>query len=315
MMFVDGCFLVQVMDCVIGPSAVSSRVKSMIQPHLVGILRDIMLLENQIPWLVIKFLIKTLGGGFFSMEQLIGFLNLRLHGSRPAQPPESMDLIVSMVEDYKPAHLLSLTQFCVARPALVQEGPHHAVLLDETTPTLSTSAAELAAMGIKLKASAATTLFSDMRIVNGRCFISNLSLAPLRIDAATASWLVNIAAHEMTTTCHPAAGIMEFNSYLAVLSTLMTRVEDVRKLRRKGIVQGLNDKGTLEFIASLAPNLLVGQAYHKISEDLEAYKRKRWLRIAVYSFLLDNIKTIVTIVTVVAALVGIINVFLALRRH
>ncbi|CAO2150010.1 unnamed protein product [Urochloa humidicola] len=303
MMFVDGCFLVQVMECVLRTNGETScPLTTLIQPHFVGIMRDIMMLENQIPWPVVK-LLKDLKG--ISMEQLFRFFTLCLHGSRSQ---ESVDEDLSAVENYAASHLLDLTQFCVARrrkPYSFRE----AGLSSIKTLTLSTSAEELAEMGIELRASAPTTLFSDMSIVKG-LFFAQLSLSPLRMDTISACWFVNMAAFE---TSRP--GNLQINSYLAVIKTLMSRVEDVRELRIKGIVQGFSDQHNLEFFNSLALHLLVDHAYDKVFEEIEVYKHKRWLRIALYKFLCKNAKTIATVLSIIGVLVGIFKALLSLKQH
>ncbi|CAO2149985.1 unnamed protein product [Urochloa humidicola] len=308
MMFVDGCFLVQVMECVLRTNEETScPLTSLIQPHFVGIMRDIMMLENQIPWPVTKFL-KDLKG--ISMEQLFGFLNLSLHGSRSQ---ESMDDRLSVVDNYPASHLLDLTQFCVARrnkPEVLKVPAAAAGLSSVKTLTLSTSVEELVEMGIKVRASAAATLFSDMRIVKDPFFFAKLSLAPLRLDTVSACWFVNMAAFE---TSRP--GSFEINSYLAVIKTLISRVEDVRELRVKGIVQGFSDQQNLEFFNSLAPHLLVDHAYDKIFEEIEVYKQRRWLRIALYKFLCNNAKTIATVLSIIGVLAGIFKTLLSLKQH
>ncbi|CAN6373334.1 unnamed protein product [Urochloa humidicola] len=110
-------------------------------------------------------------------------------------------------------------------------------------------------------------------------------------------------------------GSFEINSYLVVIKTLISRVEDVRELRVKGIVHGFSDQQNLEFFNSLAPHLLVDHAYDKVFEEIEVYKKRRWLRIALYKFLCNNAKTIATVLSIIGVLAGIFKTLLSLKQH
>ncbi|CAN6183332.1 unnamed protein product [Urochloa humidicola] len=302
MMFVDGCFLVQFMAVILGRKRGNSLLRSMIQPHLLGIMRDIMLLENQIPWPVVQFFLNLRP---LPLGEIIGFLDAGLCGSVSRE-----SLVLDIDEHHKPSHLL-----CLIRHHKV--GSSKRVL--KATPrfsgrklTLSTSAAELSEIGIKLKASE-TAQFSAMDIVKG-AFCAKLYLPPLHLDTVTTCWLVNMAAFEMCTETS-WTDECSVNSFLSVLSLLMNQKDDVRQLRVKRILDGLSDKQTLEFFKSLSPNLLVGYAYFEIIVGLEEYRHKRRLWIAIYRFLYNNATAIATVLSVLGVLVGIFKTLFSLKQH
>ncbi|XP_066334490.1 UPF0481 protein At3g47200-like [Miscanthus floridulus] len=318
MMFVDGCFLVQFIDTMLRSrveETAASPLRSMMQPHLLGILRDIMLLENQIPWPVTEFFMRLQG---LQMKQIIALLiSWGLEGRvwRDSQEPLSL---VDIDERYNPLHLLDLIRFykvgsgsgscggCVKR--------NNGEGFSGKAVPISTSAAELAEMGIKLRASENKTKLSDMNLMKGPLF-ATLSLPPLYVDSLTANWLVNMAAFEM---CSEASSTDEYsvNSYLSVLSLLMNQENDVRELRVKHMVHGFfGDQQTLEFFKILTPILYPGQAYIRIIVDLETYRQKRRAWIAVYSFLYNNAKTIATVLSIVGVLVGIFKALYSLKKH
>ena len=324
MMFVDGCFLVQFIGTMlrkgVEETAAASPLRSMIQPHLLGIMRDMMLLENQIPWPVMEFFMRLQGLQTKHIIALLVSWGLEGRVWRDSQEPLSL---VDIDERYTPSHLLCLIRFYKVGSACGSGGGGgrrrrrrngEEGISGKAVP-ISTSAAELAEMGIKLRAREKTTKLSDMNLIKGPLF-ATLSLPPLYVDSLAANWLVNMAAFEM---CTEASSTDEYavNSYLSVLSLLMNQENDVRELRVKHIVHGFfGDEETLEFFKSLTPILyLDGQAYLRIIVDLEAYRQKRRAWIAVYSFLYNNAKTIATVLSIVGVLVGIFKALYSLKKQ
>ncbi|OEL14865.1 hypothetical protein BAE44_0024117 [Dichanthelium oligosanthes] len=77
---------------------------------------------------------------------------------------------------------------------------------------------------------------------------------------------------------------------------LMNREEDVHELRVKRILHGdLSDQHALGFVMNLVRPLCIPDHYARIQRQLEAYKRKRWVWIALHRFVYGNFKTIVTV--------------------
>ncbi|KAL6654576.1 hypothetical protein ACP70R_008041 [Stipagrostis hirtigluma subsp. patula] len=298
MMFIDGCFLLQFVNTLSPRSGETSLPISMIHPHLFGIMRDMMLLENQIPWPVIEFLMElkriSIGDLTHCLSSCLDALVSKEH------------VIVDFHEGYKPTHLLCLLRSCkVGRR--VWEEPY-----SNNPKSVSTSAAELAEIGIKLKASK-TKQFSDMNIVKGP-FFAKLSLVPLSLDSVTTCWLVNMAAFEICAATSLADDYY-VNSYLSVVALLMNQEDDVRELRDRRIVQSFSsDQQTLEFFKGLAPNLVTGGAYWRLIADLEKYKHKRRMWISIYRFVYNNTKIIATVLSIIGVLVGIFKTLLSLKK-
>jgi hypothetical protein len=290
----------------------ASPLRSMMQPHLLGILRDMMLLENQIPWPVMEFFICLQGMQTKHIIALLVSWGLEGRVWRDSQEPLSL---VDIDESYTPSHLLGLIRFYkVGRGVCGSGGGKRNNGGKGFSGAISTSAAELAEMGIKLRAREKTAKLSDMNLMKGPLF-AKLFLPPLYVDSLVANWLVNMAAFEM---CTEASSTDEYtiNSYLSVLSLLMNQENDVRKLRVKHIVHGFfGDQETLEFFKSLTPILYPGQAYYRIIVDLETYRKKRRAWIAVYSFLYNNAKTVATVLTIFGVLVGIFKALYSLKEH
>jgi hypothetical protein len=132
---------------------------------------------------------------------------------------------------------------------------------------LSSSAVELAQIGVKLTASTATWL-GDMRL-RKNLVLGELSLSPLFLNGVTACWLVHMAALEACTAWDSDGFVV--SSYLSVVVMLMDRKEDVHELRSKGVLRSLvSNTQTLAFFKGLGQHLRLGGRY--VLERIESYK-------------------------------------------
>jgi len=184
--------------------------------------------------------------------------------------------------------------------------------------SISAGAIELAEMGIFLTANETTEL-PDMGLARKWIIFAELSMAPLSLNDARASWLVNMAALELCTTPDFFDDKAEFEdsavcSYLLLLCMLMHREEDVHELRTKGILRGgagLNNKKTLDFLTSLQ-SLRIGRCYALLMVEILNYRNKRpWIK--VYAFLYNNWKYIVAIGSAFGGFIGIITALMKLK--
>ncbi|XP_066342197.1 UPF0481 protein At3g47200-like [Miscanthus floridulus] len=291
MMFVDAIFLVQF----IGSLGSDHRLDSMVSPYLVDIWRDILLLENQIPWLVTHFFMALWP---LSLDVMIGTLMISMTGSFLEEPPA-----VDLGESYMPSHLL-----CLIRTYRAGRSGRRPIVEPKRLSgrKSTTSAAELTQMGIKLRVGKTMAKFSDMDLVRGH-FFADLSLLPLYLDSVTACWLVNMAALETYTENFMTGGDCSITSYLTFVSTLMNREQDVRELRARGIVDGFSDRQTLEFFEGLA--------YFRTILAIHEYTQERRLWTTVYRFLYNNRKIIATVLPIIGVLVGIFKTLLSLKQH
>ncbi|KAM3253616.1 hypothetical protein ACQJBY_047608 [Aegilops geniculata] len=306
MMFIDGCFLLQYMLMYTGRGRLPPSLLSCFESNQACINNDIMLLENQLPWLVVETL------RIFRpvpVEKFIGKMGrtLQIRGDMDRRP-------VVLDASYTPPHLLGILLFYKAGRR------NNSVPLSDPdgfrSMSKSISAIELAEIGIKLTAGK-TAKFMDTGIKKG--FLSaEIFLPPLLLDDIRSCWLVNMAAFEVCLGM--AAGARQSKavvcSYLAVLAMLMDREEDVHELRSKRLVQGeLTNKETLDFFKKLVKCISGGPLYIHIMEEVEAYKLNRWMWIKVHQFVYKNFKAIVAVLSIVGVLVGIFKTLLSLKKH
>ncbi|KAF7046058.1 hypothetical protein CFC21_055109 [Triticum aestivum] len=365
-MFYDACFLLEFMlgnkdllDC--------PELRYVFHSNEKFIINDVILLENQLPWMVVEALLNF---RFVPVKRKL--LNFGENLTNRVYHIKQGEILSDLEEEYTPPHLLGLLRFYktnkeratkikmankkakraskIAFPAsllkevftilkelntrmMAESNNLEDVHIESHVPltkkksrkklnsvSTSTNVIELAEIGIKLKA-IRTGIFTEIGIRKGPLF-GELFLTPLMLSSARASWLVNMAALEVCTSsggqrryqhCDEEMAIC---SYIALLSMLMDREEDVHELRRKHIVQGeLTNKEVLQLFKSLTKHLTSSRSYRRILRDIESYKVNRWLWIKVHKFIYNNFRTIVTVFSVVGVLVGIFKTLLSLKQH
>ncbi|CAN6211777.1 unnamed protein product [Urochloa humidicola] len=322
MMFLDACFLVQYMlTCTrAGPAQMDPSLRSFFDAHDNDVFRDIMLLENQLPWRVVEALMafRPVPVAEF-VAALRGCLQDRKDNNSDDESESSSSSSRPFVLNGgapPPPHLLGLL-----RLHIVGRSAARPPALPETEAiSFSVSTIELAEIGVRLTANKATTELIHMGLDKaGRSlFAAELSLAPLSLDGTRASLLASMAALELCATPSFQDADDEDSavcSYLLLLGMIVDREEDVHELRRRRILQGgggLTNGEALGFLASLQ-GLRLGSRYVRTMEEIEDYKVKRKTRTKLHAFLYRNIKTIATVVSAVAALVGIVGTLKSLK--
>jgi hypothetical protein len=268
-----------------------------------AISNDIILLENQLPWVVLETLRTFVD---VQVEEFVAKMGRTLQ-VRADMVQESID---DLNRYTNPPHLLGLLRF-------YKTGCHTNELSLDVNEGLkpmskTTSAIELAEIGIGLKASQ-TAKFNDMGINKSPPF-SNIFLAPLLLDQVRSSWLVNMAAFEVCMGMGTGLGTHGTEkpvvcSYLAVIAMLMDREKDVHKLRAEGVVQGeLTNKEVLTFFKTIIKHINGGPLHIRIMEEVEDYKLKWWMWILVYKFFYKNGKTIAAVLSAIGVAAGIFKV-------
>ncbi|CAL5007919.1 unnamed protein product [Urochloa decumbens] len=337
MLLLDGCFLLQYMinsDAPMffaGPNLPSGE----------AILKDMMLLENQIPWLVLDALtdflsvdvrqfVGDIGDTFFPKERP-GWMARMFQMTCRRIPAETQFHSQSTIS-YKPAHLLGLLRFSQSQlhsmPSqdrwyqgsskafhLMKNVLRHGRKKKVSSKALrSTSAVELAQIGVKLTTSKATWL-GDMTL-RKNLFFGELSLSPLFLNDVTACWLVNMAALEASTAWDSDGFVV--SSYLSVLAMLMDREEDVHHLRAKGLLRSIfSNARTMDFFKGLAQHLRLGGRQVILLDQIESYKRSRPLRIFLHRRIYGSYKTmtIASLFSIVGVLVGIFKTLLSKKQQ
>ncbi|CAN6205591.1 unnamed protein product [Urochloa humidicola] len=325
MMFLDGCFLLQYMVDDAAPPVLRNRMTLSTGP---SIQKDIFLLENQIPWLVLEALLEFFPVDVRGFVKGMGEKFLPGNGKQATAEDGSRRPIDKTrggggggAEEepyyYAPPHLLGLLRFTKVGCMPAEEKNYTGI-----PSSLSSSAVELAEIGIELTPST-EAWFGDMRVHRRRRLFGELSLSPLFLSEVTACWLVNMAALEATTSGAAAAAAAEgssdgfvVSSYLSVLAMLMDRKEDVHELRRRGLLHGaLSNKQALAFFKGLGQHLRFGTRYLAALEGIDSYKRHKSVRIKAHKFVYNNYRFIAAFLSVTGVLIGIFKTLVSLKRH
>ncbi|KAG2564856.1 hypothetical protein PVAP13_7NG045800 [Panicum virgatum] len=270
MMFFDACFLVQYMVCTSTstttvPSPTTEEAKAdqwlaeFFYANSSGIDHDVWLLENQLPWKVVE---SVMNFRPVNLEKFVGKWIDSLHDRKDLKGKS-----FALDDSYDTPHLLGLLR-------------HHIVGSRTKTSwkpkdkdqfkslSISVSAIELAKIGITLTVNETGKLI-DMGL-DDRSFSAELSLAPLSLNYARASRLVNMAALEI---CCLTPTTLTYNieesavcSYLLLLSMLAQKEDDVHELRRHGVLEGgaglTNKQVEEEDVGQGARVLVQAQEYH-----------------------------------------------------
>ncbi|KAK1609825.1 hypothetical protein QYE76_033498 [Lolium multiflorum] len=307
MMFLDGCFLLQYMHVLLQYMHDFMCAESALFANRAGLstgpcmLRDIFMLENQLPWLVLEVLMT-----FTSVPvcQFVVFM---------ASTFDAGSTLIRLPEDelkrYRPPHLLGfLRYYLIGNMPPTQ--PSHGLVRHLV---LASSAIELAEIGIKLTAS--NKRWFDMSIQMGY-LAGELSLTPLFLNDYTACWLVNMAAFEAcTSTDWPSDGYT-ISSYISLLAMLMEKEDDVHELRTKHLVRSFfSNQEMLDLFKGLACHLRLGRGYFVVLKKIDDYKRHRPVRIVVHKFFYNYFKIIVALLSVTSVLVGIFKTLLSLKQN
>ena len=324
-MFQDGCFLLAFMmamggDGDGGDAALQGLSTVIFQPRIDSIMRDVMLLENQIPWRVLEVLMRFLPepvpvDRFLSL--MAAKFNVRTtsggHGHHDQRAAAGPNIAGDGGERgggrQRPMHLLALFRdHQVIGLQTLHPAEDNRRRLISTTPSANFSTAmELAEMGVHLAASK-TGRFGDMAVVvQRRCrLFGKLFLAPVFLNDLTACWLVNMAAYE--ASAGRSADDYAVSSYLYLVALLMNREDDVQQLRARCIVHStFSNTQTLDFFKGLAPHLHFGRQYDRVLQDLLDYRRDRPVFVAVHKFLYNNFKTIITVLSIVGVIAPILR--------
>ncbi|KAE8773235.1 hypothetical protein D1007_54650 [Hordeum vulgare] len=304
MLFFDGCFLLQFMTMVTldrGPQKLWTMPR-LSENWMQRISRDILLVENQIPWVVLEALMRL---KHVLVDRYIAdtISNFDVKGAKP-----QVDFELEGANKYQPLHLLDLVRHR-------QIGPFRsrmAVADEVPRPILNISSAlELAEVGVHITAGK-TARLSDMGVGKNPLF-GNLCLPPVYLSELTMSLLINMAAFEMLQGGTSDADYGA-SSYMQIMAVLMNREDDVRQLRAKRILYPVfSDQETLDFFKSVCPYLRKGGQYDRVLQRLSDYQQDRTVRITLHKFVYNNLTYLLTSGSAFGLLIPILRAVLSLK--
>lgn len=319
MMFFDACFLVQFMLSRAGSSKIDKSLQVYLRHNRYDIFHDIMLLENQLPWMVVEAVMRFMPQPSTIPKSFVHRMRRCMMPYDHREPPEPKPFI--WYEDYNPPHLLGLLRYyIVGRRCECDIDDDEEEKPEPKNMSFSASAMDLAEIGITLKANKTMQLI-DMHLNRPKAgaVFTELCLAPLSLDRDRASYLVNMAAHELCAV-ESFGGAKEEDSavcsYVLLLANLVYREEEVQELRERGIIQrggGLTNEEALCFFTNFQ-NLRMGPRYYRIMQDIAIYRENSLIKTKIHGFLHNHKKAIAAVVTGIGAVGGIIGTLLSIKK-
>nr|CAD1828326.1 unnamed protein product [Ananas comosus var. bracteatus] len=299
MLFVDGCFVLEFIYMFVKNDFTEFTVRA----HLHGlILRDIFLLENQLPYLLLKKLMEVKSVPIYEfLDRVAG-----TQGQRRKMGKESSSTKSTNEQQQHPhPHPHLLAQF---------RERHLGPADDETSTQLARgsseqsfrSAKELVEAGIKIRRG--NTSF--LRDVTFRpCLVwGKLSLPRIVVDDLTRSRLLNMIALEMSAG--GGGGDYGVTSFVWFMDLLIYSADDVKELRQAGVLQNLlgRDEHLAELFNDIAKDLVPDQkAYHGVMKSINRYYKFK-LRVILNQVLRTRLGLIL-VLTVLATIFTVIQTF------
>ncbi|KAK7854210.1 upf0481 protein [Quercus suber] len=217
---------------------------------------DLILLENQVPWMVLERLFNFTLDPRHKMPLIElaqdFFGNFYVSKPRSGYPP---------IQDIK--HILDVFRKWLVSPTEEERGH-----LDWTL--LMPSATSLVEAGVKIKRRESKSIL-DMKFNNGV-----LEIPGLYIHEITETFFRNLICFEQCfPNCEP-----RFTSYAVLIDNLINTAKDVDILCENKIIDNwLNPEDAVPFFNKLYYNAFLKEIYYqKVRQDLNNYCKRRWPR-------------------------------------
>ncbi|KAI4356957.1 hypothetical protein L6164_000933 [Bauhinia variegata] len=269
-------------------------------------LRDLLLLENQLPYQVLKLLVhdemevelKLSMRRFCELQNMFKVKYSSQHRPFLTEPERQKQIVESTGP---PSHILDcLYNTVLSFPESGQTMDDLPVRLLDQEQITYRSIRELKASAIQIERIENDALASFSR--SKGCFFdtARLRLRPLILDDSTIPILLNLIAYEM---CSDFKNDFHISSFIKFLDLLIDDPEDVKELRREGILQHSlgSDKHVSEFFNIIGSGLVQNpHAFPFLNHVMEwHYKNKFriWMAEAYYT----HCRSPLTIIALTAA--------------
>ncbi|KAJ0973484.1 hypothetical protein J5N97_021443 [Dioscorea zingiberensis] len=259
LMMVDGCFMLEILRVATEQSSDYAKTDPIFSNHgmlytLPYIKRDMLMLENQLPLLVLEKLNSSNPRSTTDNPTQVNKLVLQFFGSK-AQAPTTLGL-----------HSLDLYRQSMLSGQVPRSSPQK----EEPSSEIIRSAMELNEAGIRFKKNKSGSL-KEITFHNGV-----LSLPVIVVDDATEYMFLNIMAFERL---HVDAG-NEVTAYVFFMDNIIDSAKDVSLLHSKGIIQNAlgSDKAVAKLFNSLSKDVVLDpeSSLDDVHNRVNKYCRKSW---------------------------------------
>ncbi|XP_071687383.1 UPF0481 protein At3g47200-like [Rutidosis leptorrhynchoides] len=296
MMLLDGCFILYFIKHIYFPA--ETAFLGMKSHQIMFVQQDMFLLENQIPYKVLVEVMKFVPADDwdFKIRRIIDDNILAPERRDNTRNHPHKNLLTKEIPD-NTNHLLELLQTRLTKVKTCIAGKYDRYTFRNVN--------ELLEVGIRFTPSKIRSLAHINFTKHGFC--ANVELPPITIDDSTRPLLLNLIAYEM---CSNDTQLSWVTSYICLLDSLIDHSEDVKILRKAGILDnrlGSDDEVAQlfnEIGTDLVPNnLAFSLARSEIQKHYES-KRNTWMSQLKHEY-------IKTPWAFVALLVGLVGLFLS----
>ncbi|KAI3525532.1 hypothetical protein L1887_04388 [Cichorium endivia] len=279
MMLLDGCFIVHYIRFIYGekPDAYGA-----LRSHqIVFIHQDLLLLENQIPFQILKMVMEFIKfdrpdkfGSFFADSLLArGIRQTRVWSKNDQISERESQASLKILEA---DHLLHHLHSSLTHTQYRSKSKKSEIISHRYTYR---SLKQLSSVGIHFKSSRVMSLAHVKFVKRHRWWLSaDVELPPIIVDESTKTMLLNLIAHEIITTDEHAW----VTSYICLLDSLIRQPEDVAALREAGVLDSsfTSDKEVANLINEIATDLVpstlaYSDAKTLIENHFESWKNAR----------------------------------------
>ncbi|KAH6769112.1 hypothetical protein C2S51_014448 [Perilla frutescens var. frutescens] len=281
MMLLDGFFIVSLMELLFNTESLINVLFTIGMAGFSYAVRDMFLLENQIPYLVIKLIIKLRYDDARKGEDLLNnFLNFAAF-----QGHHNKDGAARDDDENEPLHLLeAIRRKMVSKPRSEGKNVPLGLKVKEevyirTRLYTSRSVTDLKAKGIDFKPSP-TAFLRDVKFNSHFVFSGDLNLPVRCISEKTKVLFTNLIAYE---TSPDNVSDYAVSSYVNLMKSLIHTAKDVKELREKRIL--VSNLGSDEEVFQVLKDIDTcgmenSGIFHEVKERIEEHynnKTKTWM--------------------------------------
>ncbi|KAD5317474.1 hypothetical protein R6Q59_032830 [Mikania micrantha] len=323
MMLRDGCFILFFIECIS-----CENNKLMLYNEYMGALgfanvaRDMFLLENQIPFVVLEVLLKLKFPDDKGEDVLNGFFNYLNYG-------EVIIRDEKVLKDKHPLHILELYRyyFISLSASLSLHSSSSSMGRRRTKEKDSVedynyikrnrsfaSVTELKAKGIFLKCTHDESRNEGIKFYSHYCY-GELVLVRRAVSSNTKAIYLNMIAYEM---CAHNPNDFRISTYLRVMKSLIIQRDDVKELRNSGVL--LHSLGRDEEVVQMyeeieapAVNLYM---FHQLRRGIEKHcnnKYKTWVAELINVYFSSPWKTVALVVATAILISSFLQTYFAIR--
>ncbi|XP_062115211.1 UPF0481 protein At3g47200-like [Humulus lupulus] len=308
-LFFDGCTALQLINSYVNNNNDELRILKIKTDQIALAQQDLFLLENQIPFSILKVLMESCGEKKCEELKVSVKEFIRYNVMAPYKYKKSLQI---EIDNPEPVHLLELLRSVILQQPEQNRSSCGCPGFRRTKLDLANdsdqgqqsfrSVQDLRAAGIDLRPSETCSL-RDITFTS-LCFAGWLRLPPMTVDDTTGPKLLNLIAYEM---CPDNINTdYEVTSYVSFLDSLVDYPSDVKDLRSSRILYNLLgcDKDVAQLFNGIATDLVASPVYMNVISQIQNHYKSKW-RTWMAQVYHDHFSSPWTIVAFLAAVVAL----------